>query len=240
VVTEPRPCRREIGSAYLLALTALLALTGLGIVLSGVCTTERRLGTAVASRQHALVAADSGLEIAIAGLLEGRAPDYLEIEVEQEQFGAITAASRVAISPPALLSVLACGACDVEAGGVARVSYRIEAIGERLVRSRADEVDAERSIARVELEAVATLQPWPVPGPPAGDPEDSWSDPRCGNEEVIARLVARLTAELNPGSCRLAGRELAVPGVDLESGAVCEIDVPVCVLVSEWREVGPS
>ncbi len=227
------------GGAYLLALTALLALTGLGIAISRIASTERRLGRALESRLQALAAAESGLAIAIAGLLEGRPVEHPGIELGPAQPGPVRAIRRIEVELPTLLSIVPCTTCGAEESRVARVSYRLGAIGERLLSATSDPAGRERRVARVALEAVVTLQPWPSPGAIDDDPEDAVPDPRCADDDVVARLTARLTAELNPSRCRFAGRTLPVSALDPESGAVCAIEVPVCVVVSDWREVAP-
>ncbi len=233
-MTGRRRFAAERGGAYLLALTALLALTGLGIALSGIALIERRLGSADERRQQALNAADSGLALATARLLAGGGSDPLQVVFGAGRTAAMARASRVRVEPPLLVAAAPCASCDPAAGGVDRVSYALAALGEQIVWPGHLSPDDPRPTARASVEAIVTLQPWPIPGSPE-PPGAAAGGPAC-DPEARARALERLRGELHPPGCRFGPASLAVRALDAESGSSCGVTVPVCVLLSGWRE----
>lgn len=230
-----RRAAAERGGAYLLALTALLVLTGVGIVLSGIALVERRLGSADQDRLQALNAAESGLALATARLLSGGGEGELEVVFGARRSAGLARASRVRVEAPRFVGAAPCESCDPSGGAVGRVSYALTALGERIVWRPSLSPEAPRSVARVSVAATLTLQPWPVPGSARPVPEVGRPAPGCG-PQVRARLLERLARELNPPACRYAPGVFAVRSRDAESGAVCTVGVPVCALLTDWRE----
>ncbi len=227
-----RTASRERGAAYLLALLSLLALTGLGISLSRIASTERRLGWGYESRHQALRAAESALAMSEASLVAGRPPVASAVELSRTVRSRVSQVGLASWEAPLLLGADRCYACAADTPLKSR--YRLAAVGERqVIDSKASPGD-ERMHSRVELEAIVTLQPWPPPTTRA-----SSRDGRCLNEIVINRIASELLAELNPPECRPTGLETAVAGVDPGTQAACAIPVQVCAIRTDWRERWP-
>lgn len=222
----------ERGGAYLLALTALLVLTGVGIALSGIALLERRLGTADQEQLQALNAADSGLALAAARLLAGAGSDELELVFGTTRAAGVVRSSRVRVRAPVLVAASPCASCDPAVG---RVSYALAALGERVLWPGRSSRFVPRAVARVAVEATLTLQPWPIPGSPSPARGGPAIGPPCA-PETRARLRAQLVGELNPTACSFGPGPLAVRVRDAESGSTCVVRIPVCALLTGWRE----
>lgn len=227
-----RMATAERGSAYLLAMTVLIVLTGLGIVLSGIGLTERRLASADGEYLEAVNAANSGLAIATARLLAGEEPEELEIVLAISRWIGSIRTDRVTIAQPTLLAVVLCRACDSEGGEWARVSYRVAASGQREVWRLSSSSAGSRVLARAAVGATVTLQPWPAPG---AAPSSPGGDAGLCAPEAYARAHERLTRELYTPGCRFASTAFDVRTADASTGAICSIRLPVCVLLTDWH-----
>lgn len=223
-----------IGSAYLLAIAVLLVLTGLGIVLSEIAGLERRLGSVDQDHIQALNAADSGLALATGRLLAGEEIEELEVVFGMSRSTGPVRFSRVKASAPELIAVAPGEFCNSETCEWGRVSYAISATGERLVQTSHASAGAARTVARVAVEAVVTLQPWPVldlelstGSGPGGAPCDL---------DVRERLYETLARELHPPGCGFGARPLEIRALDSDSGSICAVELPVCVLMTHWSE----
>ncbi len=222
----------ERGGAYLLALAVVVVLSGLGIVLSETAASERRLGAADRDRVQALNAAESGLALATAGLLAGQSPVTGGVEFGTVRSSGAVRSSRALADEPVVRAVGRCETCAAPSESPGRVSYALSAEGEVVLRGRGEVERPARIIARAGVEALVTLQPWPRPGSSAGSEAGG---PPCSPEQR-RRVYDVLARELHPEACRFAPLRLAVEGLDGETRRVCRVLLPVCVLLTDWKE----
>lgn len=88
---DDRPLRHresEAGSAYLVAILALVVLTIVGLALALITQTEMQIGANERSVERAFYAADSGIALATARTLVTRRPAWAELYKLQEPAGA--------------------------------------------------------------------------------------------------------------------------------------------------------
>ncbi len=218
------------GSAYLLALAVILVLTGLGIVISEMALSERRLGTVDHETLQALNAAESGLALAAARLLAGAEPEELDLSFGLTRLEDWTRSSRAQVEAPVEIAREPCSLCE-PAGEWTRASYEISTVGLRQLEHPA----GVRTLARTAVRAVLTVQPWPAPGTVAALGDASDGAPACP-QEVRVQLAEALAAELHPAGCRFGAGAFSIGATDAETGRSCWLWVPVCLLVTDWAE----
>lgn len=94
------PRRSEAGSAYLVAILALVVLTIVGLALALITQTEMQIGANERSIERAFYAADSGIALATARTLVTRRPAWSEIYRLEDPPGAgLTLEHLVEVSP---------------------------------------------------------------------------------------------------------------------------------------------
>lgn len=162
-----RSLGRQRGSAYLLALVALVLLTGLGLAVSQMAQTERLLGGGEAALADALAGAESGLELAATRMVLAESAAPLELLMNRRTASAGTeSAVRVTASAPVAARLHPCNLCELnpadEGARIYRVEYVVEAGGERIVWRAGGEADEGERRAVRAVDGMFALQPWIV------------------------------------------------------------------------------
>lgn len=170
----PRPAlptrRRERGSAYILALLALLVVSVLGFSLVFITQTEMEIGSNERTIQRIFYGAESGLAIASARILV--TSDHRPTVVEFEEPGSTLAiVQRLEVAPAVPIYDAPCNLCEINnIGTYQEKAYR--KINNALT-VRASRVVGSRTLATKTVASMLELQPWKSPVEaylPIGDP----------------------------------------------------------------------
>ena len=212
----------------------LLVVTGVGLVLSQVATMERRLGRNEAHRLQALAAAESGLALVVAGILDGEPAGALEMTYGMVQTVRADRVAVVEVDAPEIVSVSACSLCDPDSSApLSKVTYRVGSAGEvRAFAANAPEGEGRR-LARVSVEARVTFLPWLADGGEVSSPTEG-GEVCEGDAGLRARLA--LEQELAPPGCRPSSLSVLTSARDPLTGVSCAVSMSVCVLTTGWRE----
>lgn len=160
-----RPRRpSEAGSAYLVAILALVVLTIVGLSLALITQTEMQIGANEKMIERSFYAADSGISLSTARTLVARRPAWSELyEIEDPAGVGLRLEHLVDVSPFFPIATGPCNLCDISnAGQYGSKNYQRtnHAVTSTAVRRfpGADVPLAERS-----LTAMVELQPWELP-----------------------------------------------------------------------------
>lgn len=157
----PRPRSSEAGSAYLVAILALVVLTVVGLSLALITQTEMQIGSNERSIERAFYTADSGIALATAKTLVTRRPAWSEVKklMEPEGYG-FRLEHRMDISPFFPIGSSPCNLCDVNNAGeygsknYHRTNHVVVSIAERRVPG------SETTLAERAVAAMVEFQPW--------------------------------------------------------------------------------
>jgi hypothetical protein len=151
----------EAGSAYLVAILALVVLTIAGISLALITQTEMQIGANEKMIQRSFYAADSGISISTARTLverRGAWSDFYRIQ-DPEGYG-LRLEHLVEMSPFFPIATSPCNLCDISNAGqygsknFQRTNHAVTSVAVRRIPG-SEAVLAERSLA-----AMMEFQPW--------------------------------------------------------------------------------
>jgi len=165
---EPAVIRRrssEDGSAYLVAILALVVLTVVGLSLALITQTEMQMGNNERLIERAFYTADSGIAFATAETLVTRRPAWSEIKTLDDPpgTGLIRFEHHVDISPFYPIASSPCNLCDINNAGeygsktYHRTNHAVVSISVRRVPGSTTPL-SERGVA-----AMVEFQPWELP-----------------------------------------------------------------------------
>lgn len=162
---RPLPARRaESGSAYLVAILALVVLTIAGLSLALITQTEMQIGANEKMIERSFYAADSGIALSTARTLVERRPAWSELYQIQDPEGvALRLEHLVDVSPFFPIDSGPCNLCDVSNAGqyggrnYQRTNHAVTSTAVRRFPG-SDVPLAERSLA-----AMVEFQPWELP-----------------------------------------------------------------------------
>lgn len=164
VASRPAPRASESGSAYLVAILALVVLTIVGLSLALITQTEMQIGANEKMIQRSFYAADSGISLATARTLVTRRPAWSEIyTIPDPQGTGLRLEHEVDVSPFFPIGFAPCNLCDVNNTGeygaqkYQRVNHAVTTIAIRRFPG-ADAPLAEKSVT-----AMVEFQPWELP-----------------------------------------------------------------------------
>lgn len=164
VGVSPGRNRSESGSAYLVAILALVVLTIAGLSLALITQTEMQIGANEKMIERSFYAADSGISLATARTLVTRRPAWSEVyEIPDPEGVALRLEHEVDVSPFFPIGFSPCNLCDVNNSGeygaqkYQRANHAVTAVAVRRFPG-ADAPLAERSIT-----AMVEFQPWELP-----------------------------------------------------------------------------
>jgi Tfp pilus assembly protein PilX len=156
--------RSEAGSAYLIALMALVVLTIVGLSLALITQTEMQIGANEKSIERSFYAADSGIALATARTLVTRRPAWSEVYTIQDPAGyGLRLEHEVDVSPFFPIGVAPCNLCDVNNAGeygstnYHRANHAVTAVAIRHVPG------STKPISERALTAMVEFQPWTLP-----------------------------------------------------------------------------
>ncbi len=157
--------RSEAGSAYLIALLALVVLTIIGLSLSLITQTEMQIGANEKSIERTFYSADSGIALATASTLVTHRPAWSEIYKLPDPTGrAFALTNEVDVSPFFPISSGPCNLCDISnAGqyGVHTYEKANHAVTSTAIRRLPG--NDQVSLAERSLTAMVEFQPWELP-----------------------------------------------------------------------------
>lgn len=164
VPPRPLPGSSESGSAYLVAILALVVLTIVGLSLALITQTEMQIGANEKMIERSFFAADSGISLATARTLVTRRPAWSEIYTIPDPAGTgLQLEHEVDVSPFFPIGFSPCNLCDVNNTGeyseqnYQRVNHGVTAVAIRRFPG-ADAPLAEKSVT-----AMVEFQPWELP-----------------------------------------------------------------------------
>lgn len=149
----------ESGSAYVVALLALVMLSILGLALAVVTHTESLLGNNERNMERTLAAADVGINVAVAKALvvPDNRPFRLDLADPVGAGSLVTARQEVRVAPLTPLTIAPCDLCMVNQGSeFFRVDHGLQVDVERRVAAGAE----ARTLARTGVSSMVDFQPW--------------------------------------------------------------------------------
>ena len=160
-----RPHRSsEAGSAYLVAILALVVLTIAGISLALITQTEMQIGANEKMIERSFYAADSGVALATARILVTRRPAWSEIyEIRDPEGYGLRLEHQVDVSPFLPIGFSPCNLCDVNNAGeygakkYHRANHAVASTAIRRVPG------GETPLAERAVGAMVEFQPWELP-----------------------------------------------------------------------------
>lgn len=159
--------RGERGSAYVIALLALVVLTILGLTLAFVTQTEVQVGAADRTLNRTFYSADSGLGIAAAHALASGRYQSSTLVLNRTTVGNLSVADRIDVSPMAPILTVRCDWCPANDDGVPKfwkVHHAVTANAERISWSGTGAPPADATVVgQKTLSVMFEFQPWPSP-----------------------------------------------------------------------------
>jgi hypothetical protein len=156
--------RSEAGSAYLVAIIALVVLTIVGLSLALITQTEMQIGSNERQIERAFYAADSGISLSTARTLVTRRPAWSELyKLQDPASSAIRFEHLVDVSPFFPIARGSCNLCDISNTGQygGRVYEKVNhAVTSTAVRRFPG---TEVPLAERSLTAMVEIQPWELP-----------------------------------------------------------------------------
>lgn len=156
----------EAGSAYLIALLALVVLTIIGLSLSLITQTEMQIGANEKSIERTFYSADSGIALATASTLVTHRPAWSEIYKLPDPTAGnkLALTSEVDVSPFFPIASGPCNLCDIANAGqygahlYERANHAVTSTAIRRFPG-----NDELSLAERSLTAMVEFQPWELP-----------------------------------------------------------------------------
>jgi Tfp pilus assembly protein PilX len=160
--TAARPRRRQAGSAYVIALLALVVLTILGLALALVTQSEMQVGANERLINRVFYAADSGIAVAVAHALVKNDYDERTFAVPDSASGALVQLrNEVELSQFYPLLDAPCNLCEInERGSYGASAYRKINHGVTSTASRRSLDPAAEAVAMKRVSAMVEVQPW--------------------------------------------------------------------------------
>lgn len=158
----------ERGSAYIVALLALVLLTILGLSLVLITQTEVQIGANERTVSRTFYAADSGLAVAAAQALASGDYTAPSFTINQERAGGIgNLADIVEVSPTVPLTAVRCNWCPANDDGTPkffRVTHAVTAESARLAWSTSGAPPDDATVlGQKTLSVMFEFEPWPSP-----------------------------------------------------------------------------
>jgi hypothetical protein len=163
--SAPRSHRSsEAGSAYLVAILALVVLTIAGLSLALITQTEMQIGANEKSIERSFYAANSGIALSTARTLVTRRPAWSELyEIQDPEGYGLRLEHRMDVSPFFPIGFSPCNLCDINNAGAYgetnfhRANHAVTAIAIRRVPG------TETPLAERAITAMVEFQPWELP-----------------------------------------------------------------------------
>ncbi len=156
------PRSSEAGSAYLIALLALVVLTIIGLSLALVTQTEMQIGANERTIERTFYSADSGIALSTANTLVAHSPAWSQVYKLPDPPGpGLQLESEVDVSPFLPISSGWCNLCDIKRFGeqgpapYQKVNHSVTSTAIRRIPG-----DNQVSLAERSLTAMVEFQPW--------------------------------------------------------------------------------
>lgn len=170
-----RAPRGEAGSAYVVALMALVVLTILGLALAFITQTEVQVGANEKTANRTFYAADAGIEVAAAQALASNRYTPTTIVLNQTAVGDARAADRVRISQITPVLRVRCDWCPSNYQGLPKfyaVHNALTATSERITWTGSDDPPAVANLLGSKTLSVM-YEFSPMPDPPVDAARDN-------------------------------------------------------------------
>jgi Tfp pilus assembly protein PilX len=167
--------RGEAGSAYILALMALVVLTILGLALAFITQTEVQIGANEKTANRTFYAADAGIEVSAAQALASNRYSPTTIVLNQTTVGEARAADRIRISQMTTVSRSFCDWCPQNYQGLPKfltIHNAVTATSERITWTGSDDPPADASLLGQKTLSVM-YEFSPMPDPPVDAARDN-------------------------------------------------------------------
>jgi Tfp pilus assembly protein PilX len=149
---------RQSGSAYIIALLALVVLTILGLALTFMTQTEMLVGANDRLVHRAFYASDSGIAVSMARALTTRDYEAHDLTIA-DAMSSVAMTNHVTTSPFYPIYDAPCNLCEINDAGTysdkafRKINHAVTTIGERLAPDGT-------VVATKQITAMVELQPW--------------------------------------------------------------------------------
>ncbi len=168
--------RGENGSAYIVALLALLVLTIIGMALVMITGTEAQIGSNERAITRTFYSSDSGVALAAAQALAAGKYTGTTVILNETSVGNVRVADRITVSNLVTTLAVPCDWCPYNDDGVPefwKVHEAATATADRVAWTGAGMPPADAKVlSRKVTSAMFEFQPWPAP-PPESMPTDT-------------------------------------------------------------------
>ena len=147
----------QSGSAYVIALLALVVLSVIGLGLALITQTEMQIGSNERTMQKVFYAADTGIQMATARAIV--IPDLTKFTVNLKDNEKILLTHEVAMSPFYPLMQATCNLCEFNDPGEYKDQYKKVNFGVTAVASRKTILPSTDVLAAKTLSALVEVQP---------------------------------------------------------------------------------
>ncbi len=155
----------EAGSAYLIALLALVVLTIIGLSLSLITQTEMQIGANQRTIERTFYSADSGIALSTANTLVTHRPAWSQIyKLPDPTASGFALTNEVDVSPFYPISSGPCNLCDISNAGqygahvYEKANHAVTSTAIRRISG-----DDQVSLGERSLTAMVEFQPWELP-----------------------------------------------------------------------------
>ena len=167
-VLQPRPPRRgEVGSTYMIVMSALAVLSLVGLTVIAVTQSELAIGSSERNTNRVFYAADSGFAVATARALVSGAYTPVTVNMSDSVTGSpIASTNQVAVTPFYPINDQPCNLCEInDAGeysdhGYRKINHAVTVTATRLGVPVGMLGAPPTTTAKKQLTAMVEIQPW--------------------------------------------------------------------------------
>jgi hypothetical protein len=152
-----RKLNSQAGSAYIIALLALVVLSIIGLGLALITQTEMQIGSNERTMQKVFYAADTGIQMATARAIV--VPDLTKFTVNLKDNEKILLKHEVAMSPFYPLMQATCNLCEFNDPGEYKDQYKKVNFGVTAVATRKTVLPSTDALAAKTLSSLVEVQP---------------------------------------------------------------------------------
>ena len=152
-----RQLNRQAGSAYIIALLALVVLSIIGLGLALITQTEMQIGSNERTTEKVFYAADTGIQMATARAIV--VPDLTKFTISLKDNEKVLFKHDVAMSPFYPLMQATCNLCEFNDPGEYKDQYKKVNFGVTAVATRKTVLPSSDALAAKTLSSLVEVQP---------------------------------------------------------------------------------
>jgi hypothetical protein len=152
-----RQLNRQAGSAYIIALLALVVLSIIGLGLALITQTEMQIGSNERTTEKVFYAADTGIQMATARAIV--VPDLTKFTISLKDNEKVLFKHEVAMSPFYPLMQATCNLCEFNDPGEYKDQYKKVNFGVTAVATRKTVLPSTDALAAKTLSSLVEVQP---------------------------------------------------------------------------------